>query len=88
MEQEVKRAAIVSCSTAAERGKEGKGKRERERVCVCVCWLRVSRFNDNKTQTEWGKAQCKTGARLRHYSPAAHGAARGFYICRNYLLTV
>jgi len=90
MEREVKWAVIVSCSTAAERGKEGKGKRERECVCVCVrvCWLRMSRFNDSKMQTEWGKAQCKTGARLRHYLPAAHGAVRGFYICQNYLLTV
>ena len=32
----VKRAVIVSRSTAAEKGKERKGKRERERVCVCV----------------------------------------------------
>jgi len=32
----VKRAAIVSCSTTAEKGKERKGKRERESVCVCV----------------------------------------------------
>jgi len=39
MEREVKQAAIVSCSTTAERGKEGKGKRERECVCVCVCVL-------------------------------------------------
>jgi len=39
MEREVKRATIVSRSTAAERGKEVKGKRERECVCVCVCVL-------------------------------------------------
>jgi len=32
----VKRAAIVSRSTTAEKGKERKGKRERESVCVCV----------------------------------------------------
>jgi len=37
MEQKIKRAAIVSRSTAAEEGKERKGKRERERECVCVC---------------------------------------------------
>jgi len=40
MERKVKWAAIVSRSTAAERGKEGKGKRERESVCVCVLALR------------------------------------------------
>jgi len=57
----VKWAMIVSCSTTAEKGKERKGKRERESMCVCVCWLRVSCFNDSKTRTEGGKAQCKLG---------------------------
>ena len=71
--------------------RERKGK-ERERECVCVCdgWLRVSHLNagQNKTRTDakWGKRDAK--AQQRHYSPAAHGAACGFYICRNYLLTV
>jgi len=38
MERKIKQAVIVSCSTAAEEGKERKGKEgERERVCVCVC---------------------------------------------------
>jgi len=58
----VKWAAIVSHSTAAEKGKERKGKRERESVCVCV--------------TKWGKRNAK--AQQRHYSPSAHGAAHGF----------
>jgi len=39
MERKIKRAVIVSRSTAAEEGKEMKGKRERERERVCVCVL-------------------------------------------------
>ena len=68
---------------------ERKGReRERERVCVCVCWLCVSRFNNSKTRTEGGKAQCKTGARLRHYLPVAHSAACGsLYSVCSYLQT-
>ena len=81
MEQTLRRAAIVSRSTPAEEGKERKereGKRERVCVCACVRWLCVSRLNDSKMWTEGGKAQCKPVARLRHYSPPAHGAACGF----------
>ena len=86
MERKVKRAAIVSRSTAADNEETEASKRERE--SVCVCWLRVSRFNDSKTRTEGGKAQRKTGARLRDYSPVAHSAAcRSLYSVRSYLQT-
>ena len=80
MERKVKRAVIVSCSTAAEGGRERREReRERERESVCVCWLHMSYLNagqnEMRTDAKWGKHDAK--AQRRHYSPPAHGA-----VCR------
>jgi len=71
MERKVKRAAIVSCSTTAEEGRERK---ERERVCVCVY------------MTKWGKCDAKAQQR-HYSPPAHGAARRFLYSVRSYLQT-
>ena len=71
MEQTLKRAAIVSRSTAAEGGKEKK-ERERESVCVCV--------------SKWGKRDAKA-QRRHYSPPAHGAACGSLYSVRSYLQT-
>jgi len=71
MERKVKRAAIVSRSTAAEEGRERK-ERERERECVCM--------------TKWGKRDAKA-QRRHYSPPAHGAACRSLYSVRSYLQT-
>jgi len=89
MERKVKRAAIVSRSTAAERGKEGKGKRERECVCVCVLALRepLERWaKQDKNGRKVGKMRRKgTAEALLAFCSRCCVQA---YIVQTYLLTV
>jgi len=71
MEQTLKRAVIVSRSTAAEGGKERK-ERERESVCVCV--------------SKWGKRDAKA-QRRHYSPPAHGAACGSLYSVRSYLQT-
>jgi len=71
MEQTLKRAAIVSRSTAAEGGKE-RNKRKRESVCVCV---------------KVGKTRRKSTAGGHYSPPAHGAACRSLCSVRSYLQT-
>jgi len=71
MEQTLKRAMIVSRSTAAEGGKERK-ERERERECVCV--------------SKWGKHDAKAQWR-HYSPPAHGAVCGSLYSVRSYLQT-
>jgi len=90
MERKVKRAAIVSCSTAAEGGRERREReRERESVCVCVlapCELLEHWEKRDENRRKVGKTRRKgtTEALLASCSRCCVQA----YIVQIYLLTV